>query len=195
MTFSTELDVSQATPMVSIPHRVWHNHPKPGMFYPDMAVSMRDGKKFAEIIKGLLDCLPAEPKTFVGLDTGGSALAGGLAILSGCGYSKIRKVSNMRSELMRVLSCNYALGDGIGLSLEAVVPGQKAVLVDDCLVSGSVAAASIDLLRREKAMVDTALFAFEITDAGGRAKLEKMGIAVHSLQKMHSSGRVASGTP
>ncbi|MGL4637658.1 MAG: phosphoribosyltransferase family protein [Beijerinckiaceae bacterium] len=183
----------EAKPLIEIPHRLWADHPKPGMQFPDMALAMRNGPKFSEIIDGLSTFVPAQIDSFVGIDVGGASLAGALAARFGRGYVEMRKIGNMRPDLMRVLTSNYALGDGVGVSSDGVRLGQKAIIVDDCIVSGSVAVAGVNLLRRQGVEVNTALFAFEITDAGGRTALEKIGVTMHSLMALHSSGKLASG--
>jgi adenine phosphoribosyltransferase len=188
MTFETEIALPKVEDKMTIPCRFWDNHPKPGFKFPDMAIAMRDRALFPQIIKALASHIPAHTDAFAGIDIGGAVLAGALAFHTRHGFLEARKVSNMRPELVRVLRQHYVLGDGVCMARDGLRVGQRVVLVDDCIVSGSVAVACVNLLRREGVLIDTALFAFEIVDGGGRASLAALGVEMHALQAFNASG-------
>ena len=64
---------------------------------------------------------------------------------------------------------------------DALQPGEKVLMVDDLLATGGTAEAGIKLIERMGAQVTGCAFVIDLPDLGGRARLEKMGMAVHVL--------------
>jgi adenine phosphoribosyltransferase len=55
------------------------------------------------------------------------------------------------------------------------------VVVDDLLATGGTAAAAIALLERVGAQIVECAFVIDLTDVGGRSRLEAAGYGVHAL--------------
>ena len=64
---------------------------------------------------------------------------------------------------------------------DAMLPGEKVLLVDDLLATGGTAEAGIKLIERLGAQVIGCAFVVDLPELGGRAKLEAMGMDVHRL--------------
>jgi len=64
---------------------------------------------------------------------------------------------------------------------DAVAPGQKVLLVDDLLATGGTAEAGIKLIERLGGDVVGCAFVIDLPELGGRARLEAMGMEVHTL--------------
>ena len=64
---------------------------------------------------------------------------------------------------------------------DAMMPGEKVLLVDDLLATGGTAEAGIKLIERLGAQVVGCAFVVDLPDLGGRHKLEAMGMEVHCL--------------
>ena len=71
--------------------------------------------------------------------------------------------------------------DRITMHEDALVPGQRVLLVDDLIATGGTARAAVRLLRKAGATVDQAQFVIDLPDLGGAAALEADGIKVTSL--------------
>jgi GTP cyclohydrolase I/adenine phosphoribosyltransferase/phosphomevalonate kinase len=61
--------------------------------------------------------------------------------------------------------------------------GQRVVIVDDCLASGSTSAAIVDLFRDKGAIVKALVCVAELPELRGRNSLENLGVEVFSLMK------------
>ena len=69
----------------------------------------------------------------------------------------------------------YALEYGtdvIEMHADAVESGQRVLLVDDLIATGGTAAAALELVRKAGGEALGASFLVELTDLGGRARLE-----------------------
>lgn len=64
---------------------------------------------------------------------------------------------------------------------DAIQPGEHILLVDDLLATGGTAEAGIRLIERMGAQVAGCAFIIDLPDLGGAARLEKLGMNVHSL--------------
>jgi adenine phosphoribosyltransferase len=60
----------------------------------------------------------------------------------------------------------------VEIQQDAVVPGQRVVIVDDLLATGGTMAAGIGLLRRVGAVVPAAAVLIELTFLNGRSRLD-----------------------
>jgi adenine phosphoribosyltransferase len=64
---------------------------------------------------------------------------------------------------------------------DALVKGERVVLVDDLIATGGTAEAAVKLLRQLGAEVLAACFVIDLPELGGADRLRKMGVPVHTL--------------
>jgi adenine phosphoribosyltransferase len=64
---------------------------------------------------------------------------------------------------------------------DALVKGERVVLVDDLIATGGTAEAAIKLLRQLGAEVLAACFVIDLPELGGAAKLRALGVPVRTL--------------
>jgi adenine phosphoribosyltransferase len=164
--------------------RRWMNYPAPGIDFPDATTFTCDGALAAVAFRELERCLPGDVDLVAGIDVGGIGFAGALALARGIGFVDIRKVGSLRPDVVRSVIPNYELGNGVALSKGNRLAERSVAVIDDCLMSGTTALASVQLLRRLGARCTTALFAIELEGLGGRAALEAQGIAVRALRTL-----------
>jgi len=169
---------------IPLRYRRWKNHPAPGTDFPDITPATTDGATVRQVVDALARRLPDDTEIVGGIDIGGLGLAGALAYRNGLGTLDIRKVGSIRVEVIRTIMANYELGDGVAISRAHRIEGRKLTIVDDCLITGGIAVATIKLIRRLGGHCDTAMFVFELDGVGGRTLLESAGTRVHSLQSL-----------
>src|SRR5450756_3117739 len=78
----------------------------------------------------------------------------------------------------------YALEYGedmIEMHADALVAGERVVLVDDLIATGGTAEAAVKLLRQLGANVLAACFVIDLPELGGADKLRKMDVPVRTL--------------
>jgi adenine phosphoribosyltransferase len=169
-----------------LPHRRWRNHPRPGVDFPDFSTAGVSPELHVATIEALAKHVAPDTQIIAGLDIGGAPLSGAVAFHRRIGGIDIRKVDSIRPEVIRSILHNYELGDGVAISKGIALAGSRVALIDDCLMSGSAALASIRLLRRLGAVCTEALFVFDLIGMGGREKLEAEGVNAKVLQSLPS---------
>ncbi|HAM48299.1 MAG TPA: adenine phosphoribosyltransferase, partial [Alphaproteobacteria bacterium] len=71
--------------------------------------------------------------------------------------------------------------DRLELHEDAIVEGNKVLLVDDLIATGGTAEAAIRLIERLGGEVVACSFVIDLPDLGGRARLEALGKEVLTL--------------
>jgi adenine/guanine phosphoribosyltransferase-like PRPP-binding protein len=162
-------------------HRKWLEYPRPGALLPGGG-SSSNAEDCQQLAARLAALVPDGTGILAGIDVGGAVLASAAAMLAGTGFITMRKIETLGPDIIRTLTTNYHVGDGVALARGFVITGRSVVLVDDLLVSGHTAAASAHLLRRLGAEVRHAVFMTEIEGMGAAATLAASGLTHASLQ-------------
>jgi adenine phosphoribosyltransferase len=154
--------------------------PKPGIFFKDITPILADGALFRLAIDGLVEAARlARPDKIAGIDARGFILGGAVALELGLGFVPVRKKGKLPWQCQ---SISYALEYGeaaIEVHSDAILKGERVVIVDDLLATGGTAAAASQLVRQLGGELIDILFLIELGFLEGRQKLE--GSAVHSL--------------
>jgi adenine phosphoribosyltransferase len=66
---------------------------------------------------------------------------------------------------------------------DAVLPGERVILVDDLIATGGTATAAAKLLRSIGAEVVAACFVIDLPDLGGATKLRELNVPVRTLMQ------------
>jgi adenine phosphoribosyltransferase len=154
--------------------------PKSGILFKDITTLLKDGPAFHQAI----DLLSARLRPFpadvvVGMESRGFIFAAPIAYLLGVGFVPVRKLGKLPGQ---VISTEYDLEYGtntLELHSDAIAPGQRVLVVDDLLATGGTVAATIELVERLQGRVSAVAFLVELTQLGGRARLD--GYEVVSL--------------
>ena len=115
---------------------------------------------------------PYKPDLLAGIESRGFLVAAPLALELGLGFVMLRKPRKLPGA---TVGLDYALEygtDRIEMQADAVVPGQRVVLLDDLLATGGTMAAGIGLLRGAGAVVPAAAALIELTFLKGRNRLD-----------------------
>jgi adenine phosphoribosyltransferase len=153
--------------------------PKPGILFYDISTLLAEPTAWKVTVDRLAELVePYRPALLVGIESRGFLTAAPLALRLGLGFTMVRKKNKLPG---RTVSHTYDLeygSDTIEIQADAVVPGQRVVILDDLLATGGTAAAAVHLLRSVGAEVAAAAFIIELSFLAGRDKLD---LPVHTL--------------
>ena len=156
--------------------------PQKGIMFRDVTTLFADPRGFRMAIDQLLHPYAGEPiDRVVGLEARGFILGGAIAHQLSLGFVPIRKKGKLPGN---TIEQSYTLEYGEAIMEvhdDALMAGERVLMVDDLLATGGTAEAGIKLIERMGASVMGCAFVIDLPDLGGRAKLEKMGMEVHAL--------------
>ena len=156
--------------------------PHEGILFRDVTTLFADPKGFRMAIDQMLHPYVGEQiDKVVGLEARGFILGGVIAHQLGTGLVLIRKTGKLPAA---TISQQYTLEYGqavMELHDDAITAGERILIVDDLLATGGTAEAGISLIERLGGEIVGCSFIVDLPDLGGRAKLEKMGMAVRAL--------------
>jgi adenine phosphoribosyltransferase len=147
--------------------------PKPGILFYDISTLLRHADAWQVAMGRMASAVRRHhPDVLAGIESRGFLIAAPLALKLGCGFIMLRKRGKLPGA---TIPLDYALEygtDRIEIQADAVLPGQRVVIVDDLLATGGTMAAGIELLRKVGAEVPAAAALIELTFLNGRAKLD-----------------------
>ena len=156
--------------------------PKPGIQFRDISTLLADGPGFAAAIDAMVAIAkPLGADRIVAIDARGFLFGAPVAVALGAGVIPARKRGKLPGATLGVdYDLEYGT-DRLELHVGAVLPGHRAVIVDDLIATGGTAMACVNLLREAGAEVAGAVFAIDLPDLGGADRLRTAGVPVSSL--------------
>lgn len=104
-----------------------------------------------------------------------------IAIELDAGFAPIRKLGKLPAEkVTRAYTLEYAT-NMLEMHSDAVLPGQRVLLVDDLLATGGTLAASIDMVKELGGEPIGVVVLVELSALDGRKRLEPYGVPIHSF--------------
>ncbi|MGH7081232.1 MAG: adenine phosphoribosyltransferase [Acetobacteraceae bacterium] len=147
--------------------------PKPGILFRDISTLLRDAEAWQVAMQRLAQVVaPYRPDLLAGIESRGFLVSAPLALTLGCGFMMLRKRGKLPGP---TVGYDYALeygSDRVEIQVDAVVPGQRVVIVDDLLATGGTMSAGIALLRHVGAAVPAAAALIELAFLDGRRQLD-----------------------
>ena len=116
-----------------------------------------------------------------GIEARGFIVGGAVAHQLSVGFVPVRKQGKLPWE---TIGFDYDLeygSDRVEVHTDAVAAGDAILLVDDLIATGGTAEAAIKLILEAGATVVGSAFVVELSDLGGRGRIEALGIEVRSL--------------
>ena len=154
--------------------------PKSGILFKDITPVLGNPEAFREVIAKLTEHgASLAPDIIAGVESRGFLLGAPVALALGIGFVPIRKAGKLPSETERE---EYALEYGtaiIEIHKDALLAGQRVLIIDDLLATGGTAAASARLIEKLGGKVIGLSFLIELGFLPGREALT--GYSVHSL--------------
>jgi adenine phosphoribosyltransferase len=158
------------------------DYPKPGIIFRDITTLLGNPRAFRRAVDELVQPYAGTKIDKVaGMEARGFILGGAVAHQLSAGFVPIRKKGKLPHETVRIAySLEYGV-DEMEMHRDAVLPGEKVILVDDLIATGGTAVGATKLLRQIGAEVVAACFVIDLPDLGGRKKLEELDVPVHTL--------------
>ncbi len=156
--------------------------PKKGVNFKDITPLIQDRKIFRKTIDELArPYLSKNIDKIVGIDARGFIMAAALAYKLKTGMAIVRKKGKLPSKTVsKKYSLEYA-NNTIEMHKDAILPGERVLLVDDVLATGGTMKATIDLVKKLKGKIVGVDFLIELSYLKGRQKLK--GYKIRSLAK------------
>ncbi len=151
--------------------------PIPGISFKDITTLFKDRDAFHYSIRELAQlCKDKKAELVVGPEARGFMVGTPLAYEMGLGFVPIRKPGKLPCE---VLACEYELEYGkavLEIHKDAILPGQRVLVVDDLLATGGTIFTTIDLVEKLGGVVVGVVFIIELKDLNGRENLGKYDV-------------------
>jgi len=158
------------------------DYPKPGVMFRDITTLLGNARVFKRVVDELTRPWESvDVARIAGIEARGFILGGALAHRLTAGFVPIRKKGKLPHATVRVAySLEYGL-DEMEIHADAIVPGERIVLVDDLIATGGTATAAVHLLRQLGAEILAACFVIDLPELGGGDKLRSLGVPVTTL--------------
>jgi adenine phosphoribosyltransferase len=158
------------------------DYPTPGVNFRDITPLLGDAHGFGRAITELakrFDDVPAD--RVLGMEARGFIVAAPVAYRMGAGFVPVRKAGKLPWAVIREdYSLEYGT-DKLEIHRDAIRPGERVLVIDDVLATGGTAAATVRLVEALDGIVVGIGVLIELSDLGGRAKLD--GYVVESLAR------------
>ena len=158
------------------------DYPKKGIMFRDITTLLGNPRAFRSAVDQMVQPYAGvRVDKVAGLVARGFILGGAVAHQLSTGFVPIRKKGKLPHT---VLGEDYDLEygqDRVEIHVDAIVPGDNVLLVDDLIATGGTAAAGIRLLERAGATVIGCSFVIDLPELGGADRLRAMGKKVHAL--------------
>ena len=156
--------------------------PKPGILFYDITTLLQDAAGLRAAIDGLTTPFADQRiDLVVGIESRGFIFGAAVADRLGAGFSPVRKPGKLPSTTMKATYDLEYGSDSLEMHDDAVVRGQRVLIVDDLLATGGTARATCDLVKRCGGQVHALAFLIELVGLNGRQKLP--GERVHTVLK------------
>ena len=157
------------------------NFPVEGVLFRDITTLLKDKDGYHALIEQMADYLKDKKIDLViGPEARGFVIGSALAYAIGAGFVVARKPGKLPCKTMRF---EYGLeygSDVLEIHEDAIMPGQRVVIVDDLLATGGTALATAKLVEQAGGVVVGLRFAIELSsEFDGRAPLR--GYDVQSI--------------
>jgi adenine phosphoribosyltransferase len=158
------------------------DYPKPGILFRDITTLLGDARAFRRAVDELVQPWAGmKIDKVAGIEARGFILGGAVAHQVSAGFIPIRKKGKLPHKRVSIAySLEYGL-DEMEVHEDAVVKGERVVLVDDLIATGGTAEGAVKLMRQLGAEVLAACFVIDLPDLGGAARLRALDVPVRTL--------------
>jgi len=156
--------------------------PKPGIQFKDITTLLQNLDAFGETIDFFYNTFKSENiDVIVGIESRGFIFAAPLSLKLGCKFALARKPGKLP---YNTISEEYELEygtDAIEMHKDAIIDGDRVLIVDDLLATGGTANATGSLVKRLNGKIISYAFVIELVELNGAGSLD--GNSVYSIVK------------
>lgn len=147
--------------------------PKPGILFYDISTLLAHPLAWRATVEELAAAIgPFRPDLLVGIESRGFLVAAPLAYAMGCGFAMVRKKGKLPGKTVRY-SYDLEYGtDTIEVQEDAILPGQRVIVLDDLVATGGTMQAAIELVQQQGGTAAAAACIIELAFLKGRARLK-----------------------
>jgi adenine phosphoribosyltransferase len=160
------------------------DYPKAGIMFRDITTLLGNPRAFRRAVDELVQPWAGTKMDKVaGMEARGFILGGAVAHQLSAGFVPIRKKGKLP---FATVSIAYSLEYGVDemeMHTDAIVKGERVILVDDLIATGGTAEGAVKLLQQMGAEVVAACFVIDLPELGGAKKIEALGVPVRTLVK------------
>jgi len=128
--------------------------PKPGIIFKDLTPLIQDAAAYNQAIDRIAAWARTKrPGIVAGIEARGFLFAAGVARELRLGLAVIRKKGKLPRQSVCVVAPNEYAVENFEMHSDAVAPGQRVLIVDDLIATGSSSISSIDLVGKLEAKV------------------------------------------
>lgn len=149
--------------------------PEKGVVFKDITPVLGDASAFGVLIDQMAEPFQDQGITKVaGIEARGFTLATPVADRISAGFIPLRKPGKLPFETVKEeYELEYGM-DSLEVHVDAVLDGEKVLLVDDVIATGGTAKAAIQLLRQVGAEVVALSVFIELAFLGGASKIDNV---------------------
>jgi adenine phosphoribosyltransferase len=146
--------------------------PKPGILFYDITTLLKDAAAYRSAVDLMLaPYREARIDIVVAMESRGFIFSGPMAYQLDAGLVPVRKLGKLPAE---TISVEYALEYGtntLEVHRDAIVPGQRVLIVDDLLATGGTVQGTVELVERLQGEIVGLSFLVELSFLKGRERL------------------------
>jgi adenine phosphoribosyltransferase len=123
--------------------------PKPGIGFKDITPVMQDAESYNYVVDRMVSwAKERDVETIVGIESRGFLFAAPVASKLGLGLAIIRKRGKLPRETVCVKAPNEYAVEYFEMHSDCILPGQKVLIIDDLIATGSSSVSAIDLVKK-----------------------------------------------
>ncbi len=151
--------------------------PQQGVMFKDITPLLGDPQAFNMVINLLADrYMKHHVDHVIGVEARGFILGAALAYKLNTGLILVRKPGKLPSETLKAAyELEYGV-DQLEVHRDAVMPGERVVLVDDLIATGGTICAALDLIQGLPCEIIELAFLIELTALNGRQRLKDYNV-------------------
>ncbi|MDH4218088.1 MAG: adenine phosphoribosyltransferase [Candidatus Aminicenantes bacterium] len=123
--------------------------PKPGIGFKDITPVVQDAESYNYVVDRMVSWAKERgTETIVGIESRGFLFAAPVASKLGLGLAIIRKRGKLPRETVCVKAPNEYAVEYFEMHNDCILPGQKVLIIDDLIATGSSSVSAIDLVKK-----------------------------------------------